>query len=409
MRLYLRLAWRNIWRHRRRTVIVILSIAMVLALMMWYDGFVAGFEQSIYANAIKVLGGNIQIHAMGYQEKADSTPLLPLNDDQAAVKTALTQPQVVAASRRINTSGLATNRKGAFPVSIIGIEPEKELPVSLVAQNVTAGRFLTAEDQDMIFIGQGLADAMEIQVGDRITLAGRATHEQMRQRTMTVAGIYDVGLRDIEKRTLYISLAEAQDLYGLTGQSTEVVVSLEKLGQEPAVLSALRSALPGDEIESWQTNFPEMASAISTKGGVMNVFSVIMMVIVGIGILNLLLMAVYERTREIGLLGAMGLKPREISLLFILEGTFMGLVGVAAGVVLGLIINSVLGRIGFDFSAFSTMTEYTALISGRVYPTLGVNKLLWRALTVAIIAALASFYPAREAAQREPAEALHYV
>ncbi len=409
MRLYLRLAWRNIWRHRRRTVIVILSIAMVLALMMWYDGFVAGFEQSIYANAIKVLGGNIQIHAMGYQEKADSTPLLPLNDDQAAVKTALTQPQVVAASRRINTSGLATNRKGAFPVSIIGIEPEKELPVSLVAQNVTAGRFLTAEDQDMIFIGQGLADAMEIQVGDRITLVGRATHEQMRQRTMTVAGIYDVGLRDIEKRTLYISLAEAQDLYGLTGQSTEVVVSLEKLGQEPAVLSALRSSLPGDEINSWQTNFPEMATAISTKGGVMNVFSVIMMVIVGIGILNLLLMAVYERTREIGLLGAMGLKPREISLLFILEGTFMGLVGVAAGVVLGLIINTVLGRIGFDFSAFSTMTEYTALISGRVYPTLGVNKLLWRALTVAIIAALASFYPAREAAQREPAEALHYV
>jgi len=409
MRLYLRLAWRNIWRQRRRTVIVILSIAMVLALMMWYDGFVAGFEQSIYANAIKVLGGNIQVHANGYQEKADSTPLLPLNDDQAVVEAALAQPQVVAASRRINTGGLATNRKGAFPVSIIGIEPEKELPVSLVAQNVSAGHYLTATDQDMIFIGRGLADAMEIQVGDRITLAGRATHEQMRQRTMTVVGIYDVGLRDIEKRTLYISLAEAQDLYGLTDQSTEVIVSLEKLGQEPAVLSALRSALPGDEIDSWQTNFPEMASAISTKGGVMNVFSVIMMIIVGIGILNLLMMAVYERTREIGLLGAMGLKPRQISLLFILEGTFMGLVGVAAGVVLGLIINSILGRIGFDFSAFSTMTEYTALISGRVYPTLGVNKLLGRALTVAIIAALASFYPAREAAQREPAEALHYV
>ena len=89
MRLYLRLAWRNIWRQRRRTVIVILSIAMVLALMMWYDGFVAGFEQSIYANAIKVLGGNIQVHANGYQEKADSTPLLPLNDDQAVVAAAL--------------------------------------------------------------------------------------------------------------------------------------------------------------------------------------------------------------------------------------------------------------------------------------------------------------------------------
>jgi len=409
MRLYLRLAWRNIWRHRRRTFIVVLSIAMVLALMMLYDGMVAGFEQSIYANAIKVLGGNIQIHANGYRDKADSTPLLPLNSDEAALTAALAQPQVVAASRRINTSGMATNRKGAFPVSIIGIEPEKEMPVSLVAQNVSAGRYLTSEDQDMIFIGQGLADAMEIQVGDRITLVGRATHEQMRQRTMTVVGIYDVGMREIEKRSVYISLAEAQDLYNLTGQSTEVVISLQKLGQEPAVLSALRSDLPGDEIASWETNFPEMASAISTKGGVMNVFSVIIMLIAGIGILNLLLMAVYERTREIGLLGAMGLKPRQIALLFILEGTFMGLVGVAAGVVLCLLINIVLGRVGLDYSQFSSLTEYTALITGRVYPTLGVDKLLGRALTVAIIAALASFYPAREAAQREPAEALHYV
>jgi ABC-type lipoprotein release transport system permease subunit len=409
MRLFLRLAWRNLWRHRRRTFIVVISIAMVLALMMFYDGFVAGFEQAIYANAIKVLGGNIQVHAAGYNEKEVKTPLLPLPDDGAAIDAALAQPEVAAASRRINTSGLATNREGAFPVSIIGIEPEKELPVSLVAQNVSAGRYLTASDQDMVFIGKGLADAMGVQVGDRFTLTGQATHEQMRQRTMTVAGIYDVGMRDIEKRTLYISLAEAQDLYGLTGKSTEVVVSLHKLGEEPAVLTALRTALPGDEIDSWQTNFPELASAISTKGGVMNIFSVIIMLIAGIGILNLLMMAVYERTREIGLLGAMGLKPRQISTLFILEGTLMGLVGVAAGVLLGLAINATLGKVGFDYSQFSTLTEYTALISGRVYPTLGVNKLLGRALTVAVIAALASLYPAREAAQREPAEALHYV
>ena len=409
MKLYLRLAWRNMWRHRRRSFIVFISIAMVLALMMFYDGFVAGFEQAIYGNAIKVLGGNIQIHAIGYREKADTTPLLPLASDQAAVDAALTHPDVVAASRRINTSGMATTREGAFPVSIIGVEPEQELPISLVAQNISAGRYLAASDRDMIFIGQGLANVMGVQVGDRITLAGRATHQQMRQRTMTVAGIYDVGMRDIEKRTIYMSLGEAQDLYGLTGQSTEIIVSLKQLGQEAEVLPVLRNALSDVEVESWQTNFPELQSAISTKGGVMNVFSVIIMLIAGIGILNLLLMAVYERTREIGLLGAMGVKPYQISLLFILEGALMGLVGVAAGVILGLFLNGLLGRVGFDYSQFSTLTEYTALISGRIYPTLGVDKLLGRATTVAIIAALASFYPAREAARREPAEALHYV
>jgi len=408
-RLYIRLAWRNLWRHRRRTGIVVIAIGMVLAMMMMYDGMVAGFEQAIYANAIKVLGGNVQVHAAGYNEKADRSPLLPLSNDKAAVEAALAQPQVLAASRRINTSGLATNREGAFPVSIIGIEPEKEQPVSLVAQYVSDGRYLTASDQDLIFIGQGLSDAMGIQVGDRITLAGRATHDQMRQRTMTVVGIYDVGMRDIEKRNLYISLAEAQSLYGLDGQSTEVTISLQKIGQEAAVMSALQNSLPGDEVSSWQTNFPELESALSTKGGVMNIFSVIIMMIAGIGIMNLLLMAIYERTREIGLLGALGLKPRNIAALFILEGAFMGLIGVAAGILLGLGLNIIFGKVGLDYSQFSSLTEYTALITGRVYPTLGIDKLLSRSLTVLVIAALASLYPAREASLREPAEALHYV
>ena len=244
MNLYLRLAWRNIWRHRRRTFIVVLSIGLTMWLMMFYDGMIAGFEQAIYGNAIKVLGGNIQIHASGYQAKEGQNPLLPLANDQEAVNAALAQPQVVEASRRINTGGLATSREGAFAVIISGIEPEKELPVNLVAQHVAAGRFLTASDQDMAYIGQGLATAMGIGLGDRFTLAGRATHEQMRTRTMTVAGIFDVGMADIEKRTVYISLSEAQDLYGLSGQATEVVVFLKQIGQETAVINALKPAYP---------------------------------------------------------------------------------------------------------------------------------------------------------------------
>jgi putative ABC transport system permease protein len=409
MRLYLRLAWRNTWRHRRRTLIVVLAIGLTVALMMFYDGIVAGFEQAIYGNAIKVLGGNIQIHANGYHLEADQTPLLPLEDDQAIVDAAMAQPEVLAATRRINTGGLASSREGAFPVSIVGIEPEQEAPVSLIAQHVVAGRYLTAADQDVIFIGQGLADAMDVAVGDRITLVGRATHEQMRRRTMTVAGIYDVGLVDIEKRTIYVSLAEAQDLYDLRGQSTEVVISLQRLGQEATVIGAWRPALAGYEIDSWETNFPDLQKAIGTKGTVMNVFSVIMLIIAGIGILNLLLMAIYERTREIGLLGALGFKPRQISVLFVLEGTTMGLVGVTFGVGLGLLINVLLGQVGFDYSQFASLTEYTALISGRIYPTLGMERLLQRTLTALIVATLASFYPAREAARNEPAIALHYV
>jgi ABC-type lipoprotein release transport system permease subunit len=409
MNLYLRLAWRNIWRHRRRTLIVVLAIGLGMMLMMFYDGFVAGFEQAIYANAVKVLGGNIQVHADGYSAKVGQKPLMPLEGDQTIVQAALKQPQVQAASRRINTSGLATSREGAFSVNIIGIEPEQELPVNLVAQNVSAGRFLTAADEDFIYIGKGLAEVMQVGVGDRVTLVGRATHNQMRRHTMTIAGIYDIGMPEIEKRSVYMSLAEAQYLYDLSAQSTEVAISLHRMGEEPAVMQAMKPSLNGMEIASWETSFPEMEAAINSKSAVMDIFSFIIMMIAGIGILNLLLMAVYERTREIGLLGALGLKPRQISALFLLEGAMMGLVGLVFGIFLGLALLSLLQRIGFDYSSFSSMTEYTALISDRIYPTLGMERLAQRSLTVFIISLLAAYIPAREAASNEPAEALHYV
>jgi putative ABC transport system permease protein len=409
MKLYLRLAWRNMWRHRRRTLLIVLAMGFGLCLMMWYDGLVDGFYQAIYGNAIKVLGGNIQVHAEGYRSSSGQKPLLPLADDAQVLAAARSQPAVVVASRRINTGGLASSREGAFAVGITAIEPEVEQAVNLAGQNVVAGRNLTADDGDSILIGKGLADAMGVWAGDRITLTGRSAHEEMRRRTMTVVGIYDLGIAEVEKMSVYVTLAEAQTLYDLPGQSTEVAVFLEQVGNEDKVIAALEPGLPGYEIDSFKDSYPELQYALATKGKAMDVFSVIILGIAAIGILNLLLMAVYERTREIGVLGALGLKPRQISLLFILEGTMIGLVGVGLGVILGLALNGMLRMVGLDFSAFSSMSSYTALITDRIYPSWGVGKLLSRALTVAIIAALAAVIPAREAAQRDPAEALHYV
>jgi ABC-type lipoprotein release transport system permease subunit len=409
MQLYLRLAWRNIWRHRRRTIIIVLAMSLTLALMMFYDGLMNGFTDAIYGNAVKVLGGNIQVHAVGYRDQANSTPLLPLVDPQAAIKAAEANPLTLGAVQRINTGGLVTNHEGAFAVGITGVEPETELNLNIIGQFVKAGRNLSSADLDNILIGKGLADAMNVQVGDRITLVGRSQHEQMRQRTMTVVGIFDLGMADIEKQTVYISLGEAQSLYNLNGQSTEVAVFLKRIGQENAVIGSMKSKLTGVEIESFEANYPDLASAINTKGGVMNIFSVVIIGIAGVGILNLLLMAIYERTREIGMLGAMGLKPAQISLLFILEGIMIGLVGVAAGIVLGLALNGLLMKVGLDFGSLSSVTSYMALIKGKVYPTWGTEKLLMRASVVAIISALASVIPAIEAGRREPAEALHYV
>jgi ABC-type lipoprotein release transport system permease subunit len=226
---------------------------------------------------------------------------------------------------------------------------------------------------------------------------------------MTVVGIYDIGIPTLERRSAYIPLAEAQSLFGLDGQVTEVQVNIQRLGEEHRVVAALVPGLAGYEVESWNKNYPELETAINSKSAVMNVFGIIIIAIAAIGILNLLLMAVYERTREIGLLGAMGMKPRQIAALFVLEGALIGAVGAAAGVITGLVINGASAQVGLDYTSYASMSDYMALINDRIYPSLGLQNLPWRAATVVIISTLAAFIPAREASHREPAEALHYV
>jgi ABC-type lipoprotein release transport system permease subunit len=380
-----------------------------MSLLVLFDGIIVGFEQSIYGNAIQLLGGNIQVHADGYSQKAETNPLLPLPDPNSVVQVAESNPNTVVAAKRIVTGGLVTNREGAFSVSIIGVETDKEARVSPVAANISAGRYLKPDDGDLIVIGQGLATAMGITVGDRVTMVGNSRLEQSRQRTMTVVGIFDVGVPTVEKTTIYTSLAEAQNLFNLEDQVTEVVVSLEQIGQEPPVVAQINTDQPGYEVETWINSMPELKQTMDMKLAVMNVFGIIMMGIAAIGILNLLMMAVFERTREIGIFGALGLKPRQITILFLLEGTLIGLMGAVIGTILGLALTGALGIVGIDYSQFTDLTEYTALITGKIYPEFVPLNVLNHAVTLAIIATLAALYPAREAARREPAEALHYV
>jgi putative ABC transport system permease protein len=405
----LKIAWRNVWRQRRRTFLIAAAMGVIMALLVLFDGVIVGFEQSIYGNAIQLLGGNIQVHAPGYSEKLGQKPLLPLANPDGIVQAAESNPNTVVAAKRIVTGGLVTNREGAFSVSIIGVETDKESRISPVAENISKGRYLNPDDGDLIVIGQGLATAMDITVGDRITMAGGSLHEQTRQRTMTVVGIFDVGVPSVEKETIYMSLAEAQSLFGLDGQVTEIVVSLKQIGQEPPVVAQINREMPGYEVETWDNSMPELKQTIDMKTSVMGVFGIILLAVAAIGILNLLTMAVFERTREIGVFGALGLKPREITLMFLLEGILIGVMGAIMGTVLGLALTGMLNMVGIDYSQFANLTEYTALITGKIYPAFVPLKVLNHAITLAVIAAIAALYPAREASRREPAEALHYV
>jgi putative ABC transport system permease protein len=406
----LRMAWRNVWRNGRRTVIAVVAIALGLALMLFFDGLLGGAKQAIYGNTVKLQGGNVQVHAPGYREKAKRLPLLPLTDPDAVLQAALAQQRAIAVSQRIETSGMVSSREGTMPVMIIGVGPEHESAVSLVAENIVQGRYLEASDEDVLLIGQALAKQLEVTVGDRVALVGRATHEQMRRRTMTIGGIYDIGIPEIEKKMVYVSLLEAQILFDLRDQATEVAVYLEHVGQEPLVVEALQAALPGCEVDAWDTLDPSTKQTMEMEDQMMGIFGLIILLIAGVGILNLMLMAVFERTREIGLLAAMGLKRKEIVLLFLLEGVLIGLLGALVGGALGGLVNAYYGQVGLEWAGESTeYSELAALVAGRIYFQVRAGILVQRSLTVVIIAALASLYPAWQASKREPAEALHYV
>lgn len=406
---YLKLAWRNMWRNWRRTAIALVAIVLGLILLLFFDGIISGTDQALFANAVRLYGGNIQVHAPGYRARANRLPLLPLEDPDEVVRVASARPEVVAAAKRIHTGGIVINPEGNFSVGITAIEPAVEDPISLEAENITAGRFLLPEDEDAILIGQGLADALNAGVGDRVTLLGKSLHETMRQRTMTIVGIYDLGMGDAEKGLVFITLPEAQALYNLRGQVTEVSITLQDMSQEDTVLPALQADLPGYEVDSWETLKPEIRQIMDTKSASTSIMGFIVLFIAAIGVLNLMLMAAFERTREMGVLAALGMKGRQVMTLFLVEGSLIGLVGAVIGAALGLLMLWGLSGVGISMGDLSGMGELTALMGSRLYPTVDVFHAVNRGVVVVFIAALASLYPAWHASRQEPAEALHYV
>jgi ABC-type lipoprotein release transport system permease subunit len=406
----IKLAWRNMWRNWRRTAIAMIAIVLGLILLIFMDGIIQGSDQAIYGNAVRLYGGNLQIHATGFRAKANRLPLLPLEDANQVVQIAMAHPEVLLASKRINTGGMINDRGDSYPVTITGIQPSTEAPISLIAENIAAGRFLQDADEDMILIGKGLADELQVGVGDRITLTGKRKNESMRQRTMTIAGIFDLGLKEAEKGMVFISLTEAQSLFNLRDQETEVTISTHTVGNENQVIGDLQAGLQDYEVDSWETLKPEFRQTMEVKSQFTTILGLIVVMIACIGVLNLMMMAVFERTREMGVLAALGMKSRQVMGLFLLEGAMIGVVGAAAGCSLGWLVLVVMNQAGgIDYSFASEMGDITALMGDTLYASINLSAILQQGLIVAVMAALASLIPAWQASRKEPAEALHHV
>ncbi len=410
---FFKLSWRNVWRNRRRTTIALLAMSLALTLIITFDGMMESFTTVMYGKSVKLEGGNVLVHAPGYQEKVFQLPLLPIPQDaaDAAVLFAQKQPDVIAASQRIETGGLLSSREGSFPATLIGVRPDLEGQISPVAENMVSGRYLNLEDEDQILIGHNMASDLDVVLGDRVTLTGRASHSQTRQRTMTVVGVYKLGAADLEG-DVFMTLSEAQTLFNLSNQVTEIGVYLEDVGKEDPTVARMQAALPGYEVLSWDTLDPTLTDAMAIDQQFMEIMNIVILIIAGVGIFNLMLMVVVERTREIGLISALGLKRREIMILFLLEGSFLGLISTAAGVALGVFLNWLGGLYGLPMPGGASVSELGsiyALMGDRIYFTNTPELILQRAVLVVAVAAIASLYPAWRAASQEPTQALHHI
>jgi ABC-type lipoprotein release transport system permease subunit len=411
---YLKLAWRNMWRNGRRSLIATVAIILSMILLVFFQAFMDGMDQSIYGNTVRLYGGNVLIHAPGYREKSTRLPLYPVEDAEAILAAIEGQPNVLAASRRINTGGLVSNRSASHAVNITAVEPAIEGPISLVAENMVDGRYLTPDDGENVVIGKALAEHLGVGVGDRISLLGRRKDDSMRQSSMTVVGIFDLGLGEAEKGLIFINLPAAQQLYNLRDQVTEVAVVMEKLGEEDALIDVLAPQFPNHEVDSIYTLRPEFGDALDIDRTIGILLGGILLLMGAIGILNLMLMAVFERTREMGVLAAMGMKNRNIMGLFVLEGAMIGLVGAVVGCAISWLLVVWLSSTGIDFSEvygsdLGEFGELYALMGTVLYPAISASTIFIYGIAAVIISALAALLPAWQAAQREPAESLHYV
>ncbi len=404
------MAWRNMWRNWRRTVIAVMAMVLGLILLIFMDGLIKGSDQAIYGNAVRLYGGNLQIHATGFRAKADRFPLLPVENADQVVQIVMAHPEVLVASKRINTGGMINERGESYPITITGIEASAEAPISLIAENISEGRFIQDDDKDMIVIGKGLADSLNVSIDDRVTLMGKRKNESMRQRTMTIVGIYDLGLKEAEKGMVFISLSEAQSLFNLRDQETEVTVSTISVGNEDQLINELQANLLDYEVDSWETLNPEIRQTMDIKSQFTTIFGLIVVMIACIGILNLMMMAVFERTREMGVLAALGMKGRQIMGLFLLEGTMIGVVSAIGGCLLGWLVLILFNRSGgFDLTFTQGMGDITALMGDAIFASISFESIARYGVIVAGMAALASLFPAWQASQKEPAKTLHYV
>ena len=406
------MAWRNIWRNPRRSILTICAIAFASLLLVFMLSWQFGSYDAMINASVKISTGHIQVQTKDYQEKRDMR--LVVRDPESLASILEKTPEVSSHTTRANAFSLVSSEKRTYGVMVIGIDPAREARVSTLKKLIRQGSYLSSGDWDQALVGTLLAKNLRVGLGNELVILGQGLDGSVAATVVKIKGIFNSGQDEFDRNTIHIPLKYFQDVYTMNGAVHEVVVlgkSLKQVqGLKSSVAADITNIHDGDSLVvlDWMELIPGLIQAIQMDLVSGFIFYIILIVVVAFSILNTFLMAVFERTREFGVLLAVGTTPGRLAKLLILESSTITIIGIVFGIILGSLVTWYFQVHGILISGASELMRHYGLPE-RMYPQLSMLSISIGAGIVLIITILTALYPAFKSRRLRPVDAMKAV
>ena len=409
MTLQLRLAWRNLWRHSRRTWLTVTAMVFSNVLMVFMIALQLGSYDMMISNTLRAWSGHVQIQAEGYFDNPKMRNTVP--DVVALAGQLRSELPGAAVAARAAAFVLASSEERSFGIQVNGVESAWEPAVSSLPGLLRTGRFLENPAAPEIVIGAVMARNLKVGVGDEVTLLGSGRDGSFAAAVVSVVGIFDSGMADLDRSFALVPMAFFDETFFMQGEGHAVAIALAGLDEVPAAIAAARAAAaerPGLVALDWDELNPGLKQAIQADMSSAWFMYGVLIVLVAFSVLNTQLMSVMERTREFGVISALGIRPRRLAALVTLETSLMALIGLAIGVLLGWLLTLYFYHNGFSYPGMAEAAERFNLPE-RVYPSVTFVSILLGPSVVFVFCILAALYPALRLLRLRPVEAMRSV
>lgn len=396
------LAYRDLARNIRRSLLSSLALGMGLALLLLMAAVVRGEMQGSIDQTIRLQSGHIQIRAESYSEDKNSLAWEDLIEDPNKLADIVkSQPEVVLATPRILASGIINTLDESISVKIMGVDPASTAN-SPFTEGMIDGDFIQADDREGFVIGKDLAEKYHLKTGDEIQLLANTAEGDVNEQTFTIRGIFSTKTPAFDQFTILMPISKAQAITGTENHASLLFILLKNKDLTDAFKARLQTVRY--QVKTWldlnqfTVAYEDMANAY------MYVLYLIVLGVTATVIVNTLVMAVFERTREIGVLSAVGMRSTKIMVMFLIESAILAMMGVLMGLVLGGCLVWYATEIGFYIG---NMGITGIMLGERIYASLILSDAIPLILVALTVTLVASLYPAILAARLEPVEALH--